>query len=110
MTTPNGRDDLRCVALQLNDIKAEQERCLRDYAHLAGAVMQLAAWTCGAGGDSGAGLHTLRASGVSAASDENRDGHNRMPCGGSGGLMSPRSAALALQNGPAGTAERWRAC
>jgi len=86
-------------AVQLKDVKATQERYLRDYAHLAGAVMQLAAWTCGAGGDSAASLPALRAS---AASDENRESHNSNPSGGSGGLMSPRSAALALQNGPAG--------
>lgn len=87
--------------MQLQEVQADQERCLRDYAQLAGAVLQLAAWTCGEGGDSGA-LPALRASAMSVVSDENRDSHNRMPGGNCGGLMSPRSAALALQKGPAG--------
>lgn len=87
------------VAVQVKEAQAEQERCLRDYAQLAGAVLQLAAWTCGAGGDGSGALAALRAS---AASDENRDSHNRAPVGSCGGLMSPRSAALALQRGPAG--------
>lgn len=89
--------------MQVQEVKAEQERCLRDYMQLAGAVMQLAAWTCGDGGESAGSLPALRASGMSAASDENRDSQNRGPVGGGcGGLMSPRSAALALQKGPAG--------
>eukprot|EP00892_Ulva_mutabilis_P001652 jgi/Ulvmu1/11488/UM077_0037.1 len=90
---------------QVKEIKAEQESCLRDYVQLAGSVLQLAAWTCGDGGDSAGSLPALRASGVSAASDENRDSQNRGPAAAaSGGLMSPRSAALALQKGPAGEA------
>jgi hypothetical protein len=74
---------------------SEREEHLRDYAALAGSVMQLAAYTCG---DMEGSTMSMRSSGASV-SDENCNAANR----DAGGLMSPGAAALALQRGTAGT-------
>ena len=66
---------------------------LRDYAALAGSLIQLAAYACGDVDTTGS--MSLRSS---AASDENCNASNRDV----GALMSPPAAALALQKGAAG--------
>jgi hypothetical protein len=68
---------------------------LRDYAALAGSVVQLAAYTCG---DMDASSATFSARSSGASDENNGSCANR----DASGLLSPSAAALALQRGAAG--------
>jgi hypothetical protein len=76
------------------------EALLRDYASLAGSVLQLAAYTCGdADGVASSVPFSARSS---AASDENCNSASNRESRDAAGLLSPGAAALALQRGAAG--------
>lgn len=74
--------------------RAKSEQYLRDYADLAGPVLQLAAWIS-PGGD---GVDASQASLSLRASDENCNSANCRPAR----LLSPAAAAMALQRGAVG--------
>jgi hypothetical protein len=76
------------VQAGINGGNADQEQLLRDYAHLSGSVIQLAAYMMAEPAQASASIE----------SDENFDKSNQS----ASVLLSPRAAALALKHGSVG--------
>lgn len=88
------QEQLRTAEQREEVARAKSEQYLRDYADLAGPVLQLAAWIS-PGGD---GVDASQASLSLRASDENCNSANCRPAR----LLSPAAAAMALQRGAVG--------
>lgn len=92
------QEQLRTAEQRAEVARAKSAQYLRDYADLAGPVLQLAAWITPAGGDCDVSRSLQSSMRSSLASDENCNLSNGRPAR----LLSPSDAAMALQRGAVG--------